>query len=345
MVNFLRDYAQHGNARISDLAEIELLTPIKSKLSKLFNCMVENVAVLSSASEFLSQLPYIIGKSNSGKVIMIRSDFPSLIRPWLGANSRGKRFDITLVDDTSETSLTEKILNEVDSKTLAIIVSHVQFSTGTKVHLKKIKDAATKVGAYFILDVTQSAGAIPISDEGLPADALVCSGYKWLGGHGGAGFAILSDKLLEIEPLATGWMSSHRPFEMNTSNLDFSDSAMKYTQSTMSYVTIKGIEKSLKQILELNIQSIQEHSVSLSANFLKKIEGSEWRPFRPKEDTESSPHIIVIDKEGQNITEIFNKLNQEKIIVSMRNNRIRISLAHYNSLDDINTLAEVLFRI
>ena len=113
----------------------------------------------------------------------------------------------------------------------------------------------------------------------------------------------------------------------------------------MSYVTIKGIEQSLTQILNLKIQSILDHSVYLSSNFFEKIEGSSWSPFRSKDDLESSSHIISISSKGQNVSKMFNKLKKNKIILSMRNGRIRISLAHYNSLDDINILTNTLLGV
>ena len=77
---------------------------------------------------------------------------------------------------------------------------------------------------------------------------------------------------------------------------------------------------------------------------MQKIEGSKWVPFRPKKDIESSSHIVSVSKKDQNISKLFNKLNEEKIIASMRRGRIRISLAHYNSIDDINVLVEALLE-
>ena len=85
MVDFLVNYGQHGNALISDIEEIELLSPIKKKAAKLFSCKPHNIAILSSASEFLSQIPYMLRRPDGGTIILVESDFPSLIRPWYGA--------------------------------------------------------------------------------------------------------------------------------------------------------------------------------------------------------------------------------------------------------------------
>lgn len=342
MVDFLKESAQHGNAMLSDSEEIEILNPVRRKLAKLVRCSFKNIAVLSSASEFLSQIPYMINAPNGGKVILVSSDFPSLIRPWYGVRNSGKNFQIELVQDSPNESLTEKIIRAVDKTTVAVVVSHVQFSTGTKVDYKVLKHRTDQIRALFILDVTQSLGVIPIGMEALPADALVASGYKWLGGHGGAAFAILSEKFLKLDPLAVGWMSDPAPFNMSTKDLQFAESALKFTQSTISYVTIKGLEISLDRILKLSPNNISSHASTLSSYLLDSLSNSGWTPFRSKLDIESSPHIIAISSKLKDTDEYFNKMRHNKIIASIRNGRIRISLSHYNSEDDIDKVLAIL---
>ena len=60
MHNFLDDVARHGNSKMTDDEEVEFLDSLGSKASSLFNCAKENLGILSSASEMLNQLPYLI---------------------------------------------------------------------------------------------------------------------------------------------------------------------------------------------------------------------------------------------------------------------------------------------
>ena len=344
MVDFLKNYGQHGNALISDIEEIELLSPIKKKAAKLFNCKPHNIAILSSASEFLSQIPYMLRRPNGGTIILVDSDFPSLIRPWYGAKKNGKDYQIKFAKDDRNLSLTEEIIKLVDSKTAAVVVSHVQFSTGTRIDIKRVKKAVEQVGALFILDITQSAGVLSFNDQTFAADALVSSGYKWLGGHGGIALAILSEKFLEFDPLATGWMSDPEPFSMDTGNLNFSLSASKYTQSTISYMTVKGLESSFDQILNLTTDAISTHAKAMANILFESIEKSGWFLFRSINDYESSPHILTIAKKNSDVTHIYENLRSEGIITSLRNGRIRISIAHYNSANDLDKLSGIVAK-
>ena len=68
----------------------------------------------------------------------------------------------------------------------------------------RLRTATKAVGAKLVFDVTQAAGVVQISVRKWKADLLVCSGYKWLGGHGGIAFAIFSDALLSTLTLLAG---------------------------------------------------------------------------------------------------------------------------------------------
>ena len=51
-----------------------------------------------------------------------------------------------------------------------------------KFDLKEIGLKCLEVGAYFIVDGTQSVGASSMNVKELHNDALICAGYKWLFG-------------------------------------------------------------------------------------------------------------------------------------------------------------------
>ena len=60
MHNFLNETARHGNLKMSDSSEATFLDAIRLKIAHLFQAKFENIAIISSASEILSQLPSLI---------------------------------------------------------------------------------------------------------------------------------------------------------------------------------------------------------------------------------------------------------------------------------------------
>ena len=80
-----------------------------------------------------------------------------------------------------------------------------------RVNVEKLSQYTKEVGAKLVIDVTQAAGAVPISINDWAVDILVCSGYKWLGSHGGIAFGWFSDEILALDPPAIGWFGNENP--------------------------------------------------------------------------------------------------------------------------------------
>ena len=73
----------------------------------------------------------------------------------------------------------QNILSLIDNDTAAIVLSHVEYTSGQRYNLKQWSDEIHSRGGLLVVDATQSMGTIPINvhDEGI--DVLVAGGYKW----------------------------------------------------------------------------------------------------------------------------------------------------------------------
>ena len=341
MEAFLRGVARHGNIHMSDHDELALLDSMRIDTAKLFNCKPHQVAVLASASEMLSQIPYVLKPPIDSTIMMIESDFPAVTRPWI-KYSQENVCNILFVKENLKTNLTELILKKITSETSVIQISMVQFSSGTKIDIKRLGRKTKRLGIKLIVDVTQAAGALPIKANDWNADILITSGYKWLGGHGGVGLAYISDEILKSNPFSVGWMSAPNPFEMNSTECNFELDARSYTQSTMSYISIIGLQNSLKEIITLDPNKIEKHAKSLANLLLNELHNTNLVPEINKIESCNSNHIIPLKCPNDTLKKVLIKLKRKNIICSLRNGKIRLSLAHYNDECDIIKLLEAL---
>ena len=204
MIEFLNEIAKHGNAHMSDQDEVNFFQTLRNTCCRLFNCNSRNLAILSSASELLNQLPYLLDLKKGSKVVLVKSDFPALFRPWQAFSEKNK-LKTHFVDENLNVDLTSSIIEIIDNETVAVVVSYIQYATGSRIDLQRIQKITKKLNIPFVIDVTQAAGAIPLDISKIECDAMVCSGYKWLGGHGGVAIAYLSDNLINKTPLMPGW--------------------------------------------------------------------------------------------------------------------------------------------
>ena len=77
--------------------------------------------------------------------------------------------------------------------------------TGLKFDLKSIGQRCRQFGAKFLVDGTQSVGALPLNLQETQIDVLVCASYKWMLGPYGLGLAYYGDDFDQGIPLEESW--------------------------------------------------------------------------------------------------------------------------------------------
>lgn len=338
---FLDDIGRHGNLHLSDEAEVALLDDLRDRAGVVLGCEPGAVALLASASELLGQAPMLLTPPVGGTVVLVATDFPAVTRPWLLAASRGGP-EVVFVNDEPSTDLTAAILDAVDERTAVVCVGSVQFATGSRVDVPRLRAATRAVGADLVVDVTQAAGAEPITAVAWGADLVVASGYKWLGGHGGVAIAAVAESLLDRPPPLPGWMGTPEPFAFDATRLLLADGGRRYTQSTMSYVSVAGLTEALGELLAVEMDAITDHAGTLARRLVDGLESSGWQPFRDPADPGAADHIVSIARPDADATTSSPDLAAAGIVCSSRGGRIRVSLAHYNDYSDVDGLVTAL---
>jgi selenocysteine lyase/cysteine desulfurase len=343
MHNFIDNVARHGNLRMSDSEEVAYCETLRGRASRLLHCDSTQVAIVASASEILGQLPTLLQPRLKSTILAVSSDFPAITRPWLRLAQ--KNHTVRFVDDQPTCDLTNTLIDAIDDSTSVVAVSSVQYATGTVVDISRLRKSTARVGARLIVDATQAAGAMRVDAPAWKADAVVASGYKWLGGHGGVALAIMSPRLLEQIPPLTGWMGAAAPFEFDATAVSLASDARRYTQSTMSYVSMAGLVVAIEQLLSLGEARIEAHARGLAAVLVRDASKYGWQPFRSVDDPAGSPHIISLGHPRESVQAVVEGLRRDNIVCGARGGRIRISLAPYNNSSDVNTLIEALAKM
>jgi selenocysteine lyase/cysteine desulfurase len=338
---YLDDIGRHGNMNLTDAEEVALFNPLRENAAVLMNCPAEQLAIMSSAGEMLSQLPYLFSPPAGSKFVSVSTDFPAITRPWIGY-AESHDIELLFVDEQTDVDLTGSLIENIDERTAVVAVSYVQFSTGTFADIHRLREATRKVDAFLVIDVTQAAGAVPIDAKGWEADIVVCSGYKWLGGQGGVGLAVVAPEFLKQTPPAPGWMGAPDPFDMQATKLPLANGARRFTQSTMSYISMSGLTVALGELLAMSAEKIEAHAQSLARLLDEKLRGTGWTPFRSIEDRAASAHIIALENPAAEAEYTLKTMRDANIVCSSRNGRIRVSIAHFNDENDVRALVKIL---
>lgn len=230
--------------------------------------------------------------------------------------------------------------NTLDEKTKVVALTMMSNVLGVKPDLKKIIEAAQKVGSKVILDASQSAAHVKIDVAKLGADAVFFTGHKVFGPMG-VGVLWLSEELAQrIPPMITGggmvkelpdiWLDAPAKFEAGTPNV----------------AGVVGLSEAIKFIQTIGLDKISEHESEL----LEKC----------KTDLASIPRvnilgaassIIAFEIEGVHPHDIASILAEDNVCIRaghhcakplMRALNVqavaRASFSIYNSLNDVEKL-------
>ncbi|RYP88337.1 cysteine desulfurase-like protein [Nocardioides guangzhouensis] len=119
------------------------------------------------------------------EVVVTRLDHDANIRPWVtwaeraGATVRWVGFDPA----TAELDDVEPLLTD---RTRLVAVTGASNLFGTRPDVRRVADAAHRVGALLHVDAVHLTPHAPVDRTALGADLLVCSPYKFFGPHLGA---------------------------------------------------------------------------------------------------------------------------------------------------------------
>jgi selenocysteine lyase/cysteine desulfurase len=224
-----------------------------------------------------------------------------------------------------------------------VAVPNCHWSTGAVVDLQKISDAAKSVGAFFILDLSQSLGVLPVSVEALAPDFAVSVGYKWLLGPYGLGYMYVSPRWhKEGLPLEYSWLvkSGSDDFaRLSNYVAAYRPGARKFDMGEFPQInTMPMAMAGLQQVREWGPAFIQTQLKRLT----NKIQDYKKSKGLFNEHALSAGHLTGIPIGNRDSALLAKKLQQQKIYISFRGTMIRVAPHLHNDETDIDALLACL---
>src|SRR6202165_358591 len=107
-----------------------------------------------------------------------------------------------------------EIERSLDGSVAVLMLTHVDYASGEIHDMRRITEAAQKVGALMLWDLSHSAGAVPLDLNASQFALAVGCGYKYLnGGPGAPAYLFIASGLQEaMQSPLSGWMGHAAPF-------------------------------------------------------------------------------------------------------------------------------------
>jgi selenocysteine lyase/cysteine desulfurase len=323
---------------------------IRELFGQLVNAGKERIALVPSVSYAMGIVSRNIKAAKGKKIITVHEEFPSDVYA-LQRISREHDMELVIVNPPLEIKhrakkWNERILEAIDSNTALINLSSVHWADGTIFDMEAIGKRAKEVGSLFVVDGTQSVGAMPFDLKKYNVDVLMCAGYKWLLGPYSTGLVYLGEYFDEGEPIEESWLNrvgseNFRTLSDYENTAAYKPGAARYNMGEYSnFINLPMLKASLTQVLHWTPAGINDYCRNLTGSFINHLlERGCWL----EEDAFRSNHLFGCRlPAGVSLERVQAALSEKNVQVSFRGDVIRIAPHLYNDATDLEQLAAAL---
>lgn len=251
----------------------------------------------------------------------------------------------------------EELPEAIDSSIGVVMLTQVDYRTGSSLDMKALTEKAHAVGAVTIWDLAHSAGAIPVDLNDANADFAIGCGYKYLnGGPGAPAFLFVASRHADsfTQPLS-GWMGHRQPFEFGT-EYEPASGVSRYlcgTPPVLSMVALQsGVELMGDAVKAHGMKAIHEKACRQTDIFLSRLFAN-GNPFgltrlTPHDNEQRGSQASVSIPDGDQAYAIVQALISKGIIGDFRAPNIMrfgfapLYLSHVEVFDAAEQLLQIL---
>ena len=336
----LRDVSANGSVNFMDWVATK--NRARALVASMLNVRDEQIAFTRNTSDGFASIAGGVRWRKGDNIVSFAEEFPANFYAWRRVRD-DHGVELRLCPERDGRIDLDEFIALIDSDTKLVAISAVQYASGFRADLERVGRAARAVDALFCVDIIQGLGA---TGYDLPAefvDAACLASHKWLCAPEGCGIIYLSDRAREmVEPTMVGWISVETPWDFADRAQPFKPNALAWESGTGASALFYGLEQSLKLLTETGLAQIAAYLDELTDYLCERIAGKNYDIISSRAPGEKSAIVCLKHRNGLHSSEIAERLEAEKIIVSPRGERLRIAPHFYNNREDVDRLIEML---
>jgi cysteine desulfurase family protein len=226
-----------------------------------------------------------------GHVISTSMEHNSVARPLEHLLEKGAEYTKVRMDPALGVD-PEDVKKAIRGITKIVVITHVSNVTGTVNPIGAIGEICRNEGIPFLVDGSQSAGAVPIDVNAMCVDLLAFPGHKGLFGPQGTGGLYIKEGL-SLTPSKYGGTGVHSELLLQPSEMPY-----MYESGTLNMPGIAGLGAGVRFILEKSVRAVQEHEIQLTnvlLDGLNSIKGV--KIYGPRRGVERAA-VVSVNIEG-----------------------------------------------
>jgi len=237
-------------------------------------------------------------------------------------------------------TLAERMVEAVDERTAAVLVSSVMFQSAAIVDgLPSVAAACAKEGAELLIDVYHHLNVVPFNRTGLESAFIVGGGYKYC--QLGEGVCFLRiPKGCRLRPVLTGWFAEFNLLaEKSPMCVEYGDGAERFAGATFDPTSFYRAAAVFDYFQERGLtpgflRTVSRHQVELLAKRFDKLDVDHMLISRklPNDLSKIGGFLVL---QTTHAAEISKRLRDVGVWTDFRGDALRLGPAPYLSDDQI----------
>src|SRR6185295_17941924 len=312
---------------------VERSEAFRSGVAGLLHARPDDVAVTTSVSQgvsaLVSALPLERGRN---RIVISEYEFPTIGQIAHAQELRGADGSIG----------PERFAEAIDERTALVCCTTLSYRSGHRHDVTAIAEAAHEAGALVLADSYQACGAIELDVHSLGADAVTGGTVKYLLGTSGLGFMWVRPEVRKrLVPLQTGWFADEDIFAMSIADYSPHASARRFDAGTPPVPSLYAGVAGISLVEEAGVPAIEAHVAGLVDRLLDGLDALGATVVTPRDPRRRGPLVCI---RARDVGELVEALVADRIVVSSREDKLRVALHLYNVDEDVDTLLAALAR-
>lgn len=322
---------------ISDADWFTDVEELRSKIGLLIGGTADHVALVPATSYGLAVAAGNMKASPGDRVLVLDQEFPSNYYTWQRFTQRTGA-ELLVIGREPGQSWTEAIVDAVDERVAVASVPNVHWMNGALVDLERVGSALRQAGSAFVVDASQSLGAMPLDVSALRPDAMVAVGYKWLLGPFSLGFLYLDPHLHDGQPLEENWIS--RAGSDDFGQLDYQDEYLPGARrfdvgQRTNFQLVPMALTAIRQLLDWTVPRV---TATLRVRTDEIAAGGKRLGLTVPPPDDRAPHMFGLELPPDAAQRAATALAEASVVASARRSSLRISPHLHNNQEDMDRL-------
>jgi selenocysteine lyase/cysteine desulfurase len=320
-------------------------------IAQVINASADEIAIMPGVSYGMAivakNLARKKGLRSGQEILVVKEEFPSDVLAWEEICEEKKLIvkTVTPPNGLNRGQLwNQLLLDAITEKTCMVVLPNVHWTDGTRFNLEAVRAKTNQVGAWMIVDGSQSIGALAFDVQQIKPDALIAVGYKCLYGPYGLGFGYFGEAFENGVPIELSWINrqNSQHFETLTNyQRSYRKGAYRFNMCEhTNFILLPMLSAAITQLLEWKIATVQAHCGQITKEAVVALR---QMGFIIEDEAYRSHHLFGIRlPENVDMENVKATMQRNSISISVRANAIRCSTNLFNTLGDMEALVRTL---